>query len=272
MMIPEWLPSDPVAALYAAVIALAAIAMAVEAGAGIASRRRLFDARDTAANLALYAGYVIISLAWIPIVFALYTWVAAHAVVHLTAGGWHIGANGLWWEWALLLVLEDFCFYWFHRSSHRLRFFWASHVTHHSSRQFNLSVALRQTWVPMTAVVFWLPLPLVGFDPLMVMSAQFFSLALQLFLHTRLVGTLGPIGWIFNTPGHHAVHHGANDAYVDRNFGGVLILWDRLFGTFARARSDDPIRFGLREPVDSHNPIVLAFHEWAALLSGSPNR
>jgi sterol desaturase/sphingolipid hydroxylase (fatty acid hydroxylase superfamily) len=220
--------------------------------------------RDTLANLALYAGYFALNLVWAHGIFATYLWASHHAIVHVTIGGWHVGQHGLAWEWVVLVVLEDLCFYGFHRASHRVRILWASHVTHHSSRTFNLSVAFRQTWLPFTGVIFWLPLPLIGFDPLMIMTVQVISLFYQELLHTQLAPRLGPLEWIFNTPRHHAIHHGSNAAYLDKNYGGVLIIWDRLFGTFAK--KTEPIRFGLTRELRSHNPIVIAGHEWWAML------
>ncbi len=252
--------------LYAVGLSAAGLGIIVELAVAAAMRRPLYGARDTAANLLLYAVYVGINLFWAVQVFHIYVWTSDHAVVQWPSGGWHFGQDGLWWEWVALIVLEDFCFYWFHRASHRCRLFWASHVTHHSSEKFNLSVAFRQTWVPFLGVVFWLPLLLVGFDPLMVMWVQAVSLFYQELLHTQLIPRLGPLEWIFNTPQHHAVHHGSNDVYLDRNYGGVLIVWDRLFGTYARRR--EPIRFGLTHPLGSHNPVAIAFHEWLAMARG----
>jgi len=262
--------SSPITLLYAMVLGVAALGIAAELLVSAVTGRRLFSLADSAANVAMYTGYVAVGLVWVHVVFIIYTAVADHALVQFTVGGWHIGNNGLWWEWLVLFVLEDLCFYCFHRSSHRVRFLWASHVSHHSSRHFNLTVAFRQTWVPFSAVVFWLPLLLLGFDPLMVMTVQFASLSYQELLHTQLLPRLGPIEWIFNTPSHHAVHHGHNPAYVDKNFGGVLIIWDRLFGSFAQHEGDcgKKIEFGIGKKFESHNPITIAFHEWWAMAKG----
>jgi sterol desaturase/sphingolipid hydroxylase (fatty acid hydroxylase superfamily) len=257
------LTGSPITLLYAAGLSLSGAGIGVEIAIAASSRRRLYGVRDTLANLILYGGYFAINLWWARETFRIYSWAEAHAVAHVTIGGWHIGQNGLWKEWVALIVAEDLCFYAFHRASHRCRMLWASHVTHHSSSFFNLSVAFRQTWMPFLGIAFWLPLPLVGFDPLMVMSVQVFSLFYQELLHTSLVPKLGPLEWILNTPSHHALHHASNAEYLDKNYGGVLIVWDRLFGTFA-ARSV-AARFGLTKPVRTHNPVVLAFHEWAAM-------
>ncbi len=260
------LAGSPVALLYGFGLSLSLAGIVFEASLAAALRRPLYSARDTAANLVLYAGFFALNLVWARSVFALYAWTSDRALVQWPIGGFHLGQDGLWWEWLALFLLEDLCFYLFHRASHRCRILWASHVTHHSSQHFNLSVAFRQTWVPFLGVVFWLPLLLLGFDPLMVMSVQVFSLFYQELLHTQLIPRLGPLEWIFNTPRHHAVHHGSNPVYLDRNYGGVLILWDRLLGTWAG--QGEPIRFGLTTALPSHNPVVIAFHEWAAMARG----
>jgi sterol desaturase/sphingolipid hydroxylase (fatty acid hydroxylase superfamily) len=257
---------SPVSVIYAAGYSLWLALLLLEAGWSRLRGLGLYAWRDTLVNAVMYAGYFLINLFWVHAVFRIYTFVHAHAIVQIGIGAWHTGAGGRWWEWALLFVAEDFCFYWFHRASHRLRFFWAAHVTHHSSRFFNLSVAFRQTWTPFVAVVFWLPLPWLGFDPLMVMTMQMISLFYQLGLHTQLVPALGPLEWVFNTPQHHRLHHAVNAPYLDRNFGGILIVWDRLFGTFAAARPGEAPRYGVRPVFTSHNPLRVAFQEWWLLL------
>ncbi len=255
---------SPITLLYAAGLTLSGFGIVGELSVAGVTGRRLYHAKDTFANLTMYAGFFALNVLWAHGIFAAYLWASQHAVAHVVIGGWHVGQHGLAWEWVLLVLLEDLCFYWFHRASHRVRILWASHVTHHSSRYYNLSVAFRQTWVPFLGVVFWLPLALIGFDPLMIMSVQVASLFYQELLHTQLVPRLGPIEWIFNTPRHHAIHHGSNGAYLDKNYGGVLIVWDRLFRTLAR--ESEPVRFGLTHDLRSHNPIVIAGHEWWAML------
>ena len=255
---------SPVALLYAAALAGSGFLIGGEALWGWLRRPGLYGRADTLANAGMWLGYVLLNVLWAGVVFSAYSAAYERAPVRLSVGGWHVGL-ALWWEWLLLFVLDDLCFYGFHRASHRCRFLWASHVNHHSSRHFNLSVAFRQTWTPFFAFVFWLPLPLLGFDPLMVLSMQALSLFYQSLLHTQLVGPLGPLEWLLNTPTHHRVHHGSNPEYVDKNFGGVLIVWDRLFGTFAVERPEAPLRFGLHEDLESHNPLWIAAHEWVPL-------
>ena len=166
---------------------------------------------------------------------------------------------------SLLFLADDLAYYWFHRISHVSRVFWASHVVHHSSQHFNLSTALRQTWVPMTYLPFWLPLLLVGFPPWMVLLAQSWSLIYQFGLHTERIGRLPrPVEAVFNTPSHHRVHHGANEQYLDRNYAGILIIWDRLFGSFIP--ESERVRYGLTTNIDTFNPVKVAFGEYGALM------
>ena len=213
--------------------------------------------RDTLASLAMGVGNVLIAAVTKLGMLAMLTWIYEHRLLTLlnTAA-----------TWVLLFFAEDLCYYAFHRTSHEVRLFWAAHVNHHSSQHYNLSTALRQSWTtPFTAPWFWLPLPLLGFAPWMVLTQQAISLLYQYWIHTEAIDRLPrPIEWIFNTPSHHRVHHGANPEYLDRNHGGILILWDRLFGTFAPERA--PVRFGLTKNIESHHPVHVAFHEWSAML------
>ncbi|MCX5739849.1 MAG: sterol desaturase family protein, partial [Proteobacteria bacterium] len=162
------------------------------------------------------------------------------------------------------LLADDFCYYWFHRLHHEVRFFWAAHVTHHSSQRYNLATALRQSWSPMTALPFYAPLPLLGFDPLMLVTVHAINLLYQFWIHTELIDRLGPFEWVFNTPSHHRVHHASNPIYLDRNYAGILIIWDRLFGTFEPER-EAPI-YGLTKNISTYNPVRIAFHEWVAVM------
>ena len=164
----------------------------------------------------------------------------------------------------LLFFADDLAYYVFHRVSHESRVFWASHVVHHSSQHYNLSTALRQTWVPMTYLPFWLPLPLLGFEPWMVLLAQSWSLIYQFGLHTERIGKLPrTLEAVLNTPSHHRVHHGANEQYLDRNYGGILVIWDRLFGSFEP--EGERVRYGLTKNITTFNPVRVAFHEYHAL-------
>ncbi len=167
-----------------------------------------------------------------------------------------------WWAWLLLFFADDFAYYWNHRIAHESRLFWASHVVHHSSKKYNLSTALRQTWTGgFYTFIFWLPLILIGFHPIMVLVQQSISLLYQYWIHTELIKKMPK--WfeaIFNTPSHHRVHHATNPQYLDRNHGGILIIWDRIFGTF-EPEVEKPV-YGLVKNIETYNPVKVAFNEW----------
>ncbi len=219
-----------------------------------------YEKKDTVASLAMGIGNVAISALTTLGALALWSWGYEHRVASLgdprSAG-----------SWVLLFFAEDLCYYWFHRSHHEVRLLWAAHVNHHSSQYFNLSTALRQPWfTPLTGPVFWLPLALLGYGPPMILTAQAISLIYQFWIHTEAVKTLpAALEWVLNTPSHHRVHHGKNVRYLDRNHGGVLIVWDRLFGTFAREDAREPVRYGITHDIETFNPLRIAVHELVAL-------
>ncbi len=167
----------------------------------------------------------------------------------------------------LLVIAQDFSYYWFHRCSHRVRWFWATHAVHHSSNELNFGAAYRFGWTGrLTGTgIFYVPMIWLGFAPAAVGIATTFNLLYQFWLHTEWIPKLGWLEYVLNTPSHHRVHHAANPEYLDRNYGGVFIVFDRLFGTFTVERDDLPCRYGLVTPLRSNNPVIIAFHEWAAL-------
>ena len=171
--------------------------------------------------------------------------------------------------WLAIFFLDDLCYYWFHRISHECRFWWASHVNHHSSQNYNLSTAVRQTWtgnITFTWII-WLPLALLGFPPAMILIEQSISLFYQFWIHTETIGRMPR--WfeaVMNTPSHHRVHHASNPRYLDRNYAGIMIIWDRLFGTFAEESPEEKVRYGIVHNIGTHNPLKIAFHEWAAIV------
>ncbi|MDH6016475.1 sterol desaturase family protein [Vibrio splendidus] len=175
-------------------------------------------------------------------------------------------------SFVVLMVLQDFCYYWFHRASHRVRWMWAAHVAHHSSEQMNFSTAFRQSLMyPLAGMwLFWVPLVIIGFGPKWVVFVVLLNLGLQFFVHTQWIRSLGPLEYIFNTPSHHRVHHGKNPQYIDKNYAGVLIIWDKLFGTFEP--EVEIVRYGVTKPVNSFNPIVVTFQEWKAIFKDLRNR
>lgn len=171
-----------------------------------------------------------------------------------------------WWAWVLLLFADDFTYYWNHRIGHTARFFWASHVVHHSSQKYNLSTALRQTWTgSFTSFIFYLWLPLLGFHPAMILMQMSISLIYQYWIHTELIHKMPRwFEFIFNTPSHHRVHHATNPQYLDRNHAGIFIIWDKIFGTF-EPEKEKPV-YGLTKNINTYNPLKIAFNEWYYLL------
>lgn len=210
------------------------------------------EKRDTAASLAMGVGSLFTSAAAIVPEVAAYQFLYEYRIFDLP---------NAWWVWPLLIIAEDHSYYWFHRMHHESRILWAGHVTHHSSEHYNLSTALRQSWTTQfTGIPFWLPLPILGFAPEQILVAKSISLLYQYWIHTESIRSLGPFEWIFNTPSHHRVHHATNPLYLDRNHGGILIIWDRLYGTF-EPEHEKP-RYGILSPLETFNPVKIAFHEW----------
>jgi sterol desaturase/sphingolipid hydroxylase (fatty acid hydroxylase superfamily) len=159
------------------------------------------------------------------------------------------------------MVLWDFLYYWDHRWMHEVRLLWANHVTHHSSRRYNLSTALRQPWSGIITAWVFLPMPLLGFRTATIMKAAQLNLLYQYWIHTETIDRLPrPVEQVFNTPSHHRVHHGANPQYLDKNYGGILIVWDRLFGTFEPEVRR--VKYGLTKNIDTYNPLRIAYHEF----------
>jgi sterol desaturase/sphingolipid hydroxylase (fatty acid hydroxylase superfamily) len=174
-----------------------------------------------------------------------------------------LGSGVLGWVVAILAI--DFSYYWNHRAEHEVRLLWACHVNHHSSRYYNLSTALRQPWTPWTGIFFYPLWALAGVRPSMIMVSYGLNLIYQFWIHTEVIGTMPR--WfeaVFNTPSHHRVHHGSNPEYLDRNYAGILVVWDRLFHTFEPERA--PVEYGLTKNIESFNLWTIAFHEYAAIV------
>jgi alkylglycerol monooxygenase len=176
-----------------------------------------------------------------------------------------------WWSWVILFFIDDFAYYWFHRVSHESRLFWNFHVVHHSSEYYNLSVAVRQSWF--SGAVHWLfyaPVMLLGFAPWMFATIHGLNLIYQFWIHTKFVKRLGFLESFLNTPSHHRVHHGVNNPYLDRNYAGVLIIWDRLFRSFT-SETEEP-RYGIIKPIKSYNPIWINTHAWFEMFEEMKSR
>lgn len=171
-----------------------------------------------------------------------------------------------WWSWIILFIGVDFFYYWFHRASHEINALWAAHIVHHQSEEYNLTVALRQSWFQgWFSWIFYLPLAVIGFEPIMFLTMTAFNTLYQFWIHTKAIKTMGFLEYVINTPSHHRVHHGTNPKYIDRNHGGTLIIWDRLFGTFQQ--EEEEVQYGITKPLNSWNPFWANFHHWADMIN-----
>ena len=219
-----------------------------------------YEWRDTLASIGMRLGNYTVNVLFGGIALASFVFFYEYKIFEISA------ASPL--AWVVLFFLDDFAYYWFHRVSHECRFWWAAHVNHHSSQHYNLSTAIRQSWTSVLVGTWapWFPLALLGFPPAMIFTMSAFSLLYQFWLHTQAIHRMPAwFEYLFNTPSHHRVHHASNPGYVDRNYGGTLMVWDRLFGSFAAERDDEPCRYGLIKNIDTFNPIKIAFHEWASM-------
>src|SRR5580658_2247549 len=248
----------PEPTLYAIPLFLALLAVEPRMLAAMARRGasvRGYERRDAVASIGLGIGSIFFTTFINLAVYGIATRLWAHRVTDLGPGvlGWTVAMIG----W-------DFSYYWHHRAEHEMRILWACHVNHHSSRYYNLSTALRQPWTPVAAVLFYPWWSLVGVAPRMILISAGFNLIYQYWIHTETVGRMPR--WfeaVFNTPLHHRVHHGSNAEYLDKNYGGILIVWDRLFGSFEPERA--PVDYGLTKNIDSFSLWTIAFHEYAAM-------
>lgn len=172
------------------------------------------------------------------------------------------------WQFPLLFLGQEFCYYWFHRASHRVRWFWATHAVHHSPEQICFAAAFRLGVTSRIAgsTIFYVPLAFLGFDPEVILFTLTINLLYQFWIHSERIPKLGWLEWVLNTPSHHRVHHARNLNYLDANYGGVLIIFDRLFGTFVAERGEEPCDYGLVKPLKSYNPFYVELHGWIAVL------
>jgi sterol desaturase/sphingolipid hydroxylase (fatty acid hydroxylase superfamily) len=218
-----------------------------------------YEPRDTLTSLALGTGSTVAGALFGSVMLGVAYWGLEYRITTIP---W------TWWAWIACFVLDDFLYYVFHRSAHRVRWFWAAHVNHHSSQHYNLSTALRQTWTGFFAFTFLFRLPLVflGFHPAMILFVGAVNLIYQFWIHTEAIGKLPRwFEYIMNTPSHHRVHHATNPRYLDRNYAGVFIIWDRMFGTFTEEVGDEQIRYGIVKQLGSFNLLWSVFHEWIGI-------
>jgi sterol desaturase/sphingolipid hydroxylase (fatty acid hydroxylase superfamily) len=223
------------------------------------ANRDRYEARDTLTSLSMGLGSTVAGALTAGVIVLVTNWLHAHRLFDIPY---------VWWAWPLCFVLDDLNYYLFHRAAHRVRWFWAAHVNHHSSQHYNLSTALRQTWTGIFAMgfVFRLWPLLLGFPVPMLLFCGGINLIYQFWIHTEVIGRCPR--WfeaVMNTPSHHRVHHAVNPRYLDKNYAGVFIVWDKLFGTFAAERDNEKIRYGLVKQLGSFNLLHSVFHEWIAM-------
>ena len=218
-----------------------------------------FETRDSAASLAMGFGSQLAPLLGGGALVAL-TLTAAYEYRFFTI------PNALW-AIVLCFILDDLRYYWWHRWGHEIRWFWASHIVHHSSQHYNLTTALRQTWTGQVigSVLTKTPLVLLGFHPAMIVFVSGLNLVYQFWIHTEMIKRLGPLEIVLNTPSHHRVHHATNPRYLDANYAGVLIVWDKMFGTFVPETDEERPRYGIVKNLGTFNPLLISFHEWIAI-------
>jgi len=252
------MPDFPNIILYA--IPFFILAMLLEFYVTIKMGIKTYEPKDAFSSIAMGLGNVFLGFGSKVLVLLVFFWVYdSFRLLEIPI---------VWWSFVLLFFADDFAYYWFHRISHECRLFWASHVVHHSSKHYNLSTALRQTWSGgFYTFIFWLWLPLLGFHPAMIMLQMSISLLYQFWIHTEAINKMPK--WfeaIFNTPSHHRVHHGSNPIYLDRNHAGILIIWDKLFGTFQPELESERVNYGLVKNINTFNPIKIAFIEWVYMF------
>jgi len=249
-------PDIPDLILYA--IPFFIITLIIEIIVDVREKANAYETKDAVTSISMGLGNVFLGILSKALIFGIFIFVYENFrffTIPFT-----------WWAWVLILFVDDFAYYWFHRISHESRFFWASHIVHHSSQKYNLSTALRQTWTGgFLSFIFWLWLPLLGFHPVMILAQMSISLIYQYWIHTELIKKMP--NWfevILNTPSHHRVHHATNPQYLDRNHAGIFIIWDKWFGTFIPEK-EKPV-YGLVKNISSFNPLYVAFHEWIAMF------
>lgn len=232
------------------------IAILVELFIDVKEKLQVYHKGEAWASIAMGAGSVVINL------FTKFMYFVFFSYIYENWSFWQLGF--VWWVWLIAFFADDFSFYWHHRLSHEIRILWAAHSNHHSSQDYNLAVALRQSWTEgIYKFLFYAWMPLVGIHPIMVFTLASISLIYQFFLHTQVVKKLGFLEWFMNTPSHHRVHHGTNLQYLDRNHAGILIIWDRLFGTFEPEK--ETVIYGLTKNIETSNPLRIATAEFESI-------
>jgi sterol desaturase/sphingolipid hydroxylase (fatty acid hydroxylase superfamily) len=222
---------------------------------------RGYDRIDAWASVRLAVGHVVFAALNAVLIGLIFAQVSRVAPLHWSTSDWR--------TWAVGFFLVEFAYYWFHRLSHSIRWMWATHIVHHSTEELTLLSSLRLGWTNVLSGgwIIYVPLVLAGFDLSLVLTILAIDLQFQFFLHTDAPIGLGPLEWVLNTPAHHRVHHAVDEPFLDKNYGGMLIIFDRMFGTFAEARPGEKLRYGLVHPLRSKSTLGLAFGGWRQLFA-----
>jgi len=233
------------------------VLMAIELAWSAWAHRKVYRFNDFVANLGCGIGSQVVSAFSKTGIFTIYLLAYEH--------GRLFTLPSTPFTWLVAFLLMDLMYYWFHRLSHEINFLWAAHIVHHQSEEYNLSVALRQSWWQgLFSFWFYVPVALIGVHPAVIVSVAAINTLYQFWIHTKAIDRMGPFEWLFNTPSHHRVHHGSDPKYIDRNHAGTLIIWDKLFGTFQR-EEEEPI-YGITTPLASWDPLTANFHYWGELF------
>lgn len=232
------------------------------------SARELFDVKETLSGFVMAIGATIMRLSTKAIEFSIYfaVFYFAEPLREVLFGEGNGSLGWAWWIWILCFLGDDFSFYWHHRFSHNVRLLWAAHLPHHSAKTYNLTISIRNGWfITLYKPIFWLWMPLVGFEPAMIATALIVNSMYQFFLHSQLIPSLGIYEKLFNTPYIHQVHHSCNIEYLDKNHGGILLIWDKMFGTFLKPMKGVDCKYGIMHDPDTYNPVTHNFFEFAEI-------
>jgi sterol desaturase/sphingolipid hydroxylase (fatty acid hydroxylase superfamily) len=223
------------------------------------AKRELYSFRDSIVNFFLGASAIAIRALTKGVSLALWFYLYRFSFFKIPANIW---------SWTVLFLLNELVYYWFHRLSHENKILWAVHVNHHSSEKLNFSTAARVPFFNFILHnIFWIPLLFAGFDPAMIFAVESIGFLFAFFQHTQVIKKIPFVGFILNTPSHHRVHHASNIEYQNKNYGNVLIIFDRIFGTFKKETPDVKIKYGINENIKSYNPVKVIFHEWSDLFT-----
>ena len=223
------------------------------------NNKNLYKREDTLCTIGLLSGNILMVFVLKGATLALHFYLFQFKLINLSE------IMPIWTLWLITFVMIDLVFYIYHRISHRVNFLWAIHMSHHSSEEMNFAVSFRQAWFgPISKIPFFMILPFLGFDPTIIAVVGVISTLWGIVGHTQIVGKLGPLEWVFNTPSHHRVHHGSNAQYIDKNYGNLLIIWDRMFGTFEP--EEESVKYGLVKNVNTYNPTKITFMGWQEIF------